>query len=109
MLTSNESIHSTYFKPTVWEQTGRAIRLEFAYGTQQDIGRYSSPTEKASALISYLNGDYITPTVLEATSQYLADVDAKGVSNILRALRNRLVSELDPETARYFLPRYRTN
>lgn len=106
-LSSTEEglLWTTYFKPSKWNISSPAVRIEFLfYANDSDL----TVEEKAAELISLLDTDFLDG-VLEPWCQYAVDREAKSVSQALTATREFLISQTDDaHSAMGLLRGYRT-
>lgn len=95
--TTNEGIlWTTYFKPSLWTDSDKSIRIEFPFYRANNTGE--TIREFARRMVQTIDQDIFDSTIMEPWCQYAVDVEAKKVSGSLRMAKSYLESHADEET-----------
>lgn len=89
--TYENNIYTTYFKPSLWERSNRAIKVEFVYFKNST----KTLTEQAEEVIQIVNDDIVDASIMEPYSQYLVDLRAKEVSQAKELSYNTLIESAE--------------
>lgn len=102
---------TTYFKPTNWSASAKAIRIEFPFTPAGDTlaARKESVLRKTEQLVNIINNDILSEDIMEPWCQYEADLNAKDVATAIDLAKAALINELPVDEAiRSLLRNYRT-
>lgn len=95
--TTNEGIlWTTYFKPSLWTDSDKAIRIEFPFYRSNSTGE--TIREFARRMVQLVDQDIFDNNIMEPWCQYAVDVEAKKVSASMRMAKDFLESHVDEES-----------
>lgn len=98
-------LYTAYFKPSRWSYIDRALKVEFVY--HEDSPR--TLLEHTADVVTVVDDDMVESGIMEPYSNYIADVNAKQVSQAMEIVENALQGLASTaEEATSILRSYRT-